>query len=1130
MSKLRSKLITILAVLLCAMLALSAVSFIPKNKNAAAATSVTINELYNKTKGRFDYDNLQALYNAILDNAGGNGKTYTDLVNTATVDGVALADKEIEVTFGDLTWTAVCLSKSTEISGYTSGAPNLGKTARDSVVLTLWLSGTTQLASYQNINQNNLPDNNFSAKYPTNLYGTSYVRTKVLNNGGDRWADDNNVTYQSQAADNDFARFTMDPQIYPNVQNNVSGYLVSPRYISWQNKQSLWNSISSYYDLNNEAWGNTNVDTSHFGVQGGNVWYYGNRYSSGTDYYSVWKDDLLWIPSLTETGGYNNDNGLWQTTLGQRECVTGNHTMLRSAYYYGTRRICSLDSTGAYRDNDVTYITSSCLIRPAIHLNLTIADGDSRNVFYNGDKEVDEFYTGGNISLTITDYDKVTDSNRSANSYYTDTTGEFYAILPNNDNEKYEITVTPNTNFYWADTNTREGRKYYIHIKPAKISSGLKDSYSVTYGQNLIQTPNITSLSATVHVDFEIKYHQEFNSQSPPSDTDKPSETDELQWSADNGTFTADNKGYYRIWYRITANNHTTLVGSYVVQVNSDNVTAVVTGIFGSGSAEYAKDDALLLTDTDQLNIWFNELVDSGGITMTGKEGAYTADKIKGLLGTMDVILCTKNSSGYLVEAPKNAHGNYDVGEYYIDLVYKIGSGDVKITWTGNPVFEVTKRPVKVKIVAQGGGSPSHVYGDSRASLDYEISGIAPNEGVADLNFGSTYRIVGSNNGYSGALNSSAPAGEYAIEVTAGESNYKVDFSGSKYTVTPCPIKLKVTDETVEYGTDFSSYTFRELTVADGSLVGTDTVPVATRYFLLYNSGEMELSSTLSVGKHFLCAEATSANYEITEIIAGTLTITKANFNMSGVKLENKGYTHDGNPHPAQISGDLPDGVSVSYRYVNVADGSESTDAPVEIGLYLAYATFTHSNENYNEITDKVAYIRIAATREEADKPFPAPPTPEEIAAAAELAKKKQEAKKDLEDAAGRKREEIDSNTELTDEERQAAKAKVDEELAKGNAAIDGATDTNAVDQAYNEGKTNIEKVKAEHKVDEPQSGSFPWWIIAAVAGVLAVVAVIIVVILKKRNSEDDEDEYYDDEDGYDEEEDYDEDDLGEDF
>ena len=132
-----------------------------------------------------------------------------------------------------------------------------------------------------------------------------------------------------------------------------------------------------------------------------------------------------------------------------------------------------------------------------------------------------------------------------------------------------------------------------------------------------------------------------------------------------------------------------------------------------------------------------------------------------------------------------------------------------------------------------------------------------------------------------------------------------------------------------------------------------------------------------------------------------------------------------------------------------------------------------------------------------------------------DLDKKKQEAKKTLDEEAKKKKDEIDANEELTDEEKEAAKKKVDEELAKGNAAIDGATDINGVNQAFNDGKANIEKIKGEHK----EESSFPWWIIAVIAGVLVLLTVIIVIVVKRRNSEDEEEDFYDDEYDYDDEE-----------
>ncbi|MDN7233556.1 SasC/FmtB family protein [Staphylococcus haemolyticus] len=88
---------------------------------------------------------------------------------------------------------------------------------------------------------------------------------------------------------------------------------------------------------------------------------------------------------------------------------------------------------------------------------------------------------------------------------------------------------------------------------------------------------------------------------------------------------------------------------------------------------------------------------------------------------------------------------------------------------------------------------------------------------------------------------------------------------------------------------------------------------------------------------------------------------------------------------------------------------------------------------------------------------------------------KKAAARKAIDDAATAKKEAINNTSDATQEEKDAAKAKVDEEVAKAKRAIDSSTTNDAVDQAKDSGVTtinniqpeSIEKIKAKQAIDD---------------------------------------------------------------
>lgn len=73
------------------------------------------------------------------------------------------------------------------------------------------------------------------------------------------------------------------------------------------------------YTLPNEAWG---------APSGAVNWYNATFNYSAKHGYSEWKDDYIWLPSLTETGYGMSDYGLWQLSDSQRSNTT--YTWLRS--------------------------------------------------------------------------------------------------------------------------------------------------------------------------------------------------------------------------------------------------------------------------------------------------------------------------------------------------------------------------------------------------------------------------------------------------------------------------------------------------------------------------------------------------------------------------------------------------------------------------------------------------------------------------------------------------------------------------------------------------------------------------------------------------------------------------------
>ena len=105
-------------------------------------------------------------------------------------------------------------------------------------------------------------------------------------------------------------------------------------------------------------------------------------------------------------------------------------------------------------------------------------------------------------------------------------------------------------------------------------------------------------------------------------------------------------------------------------------------------------------------------------------------------------------------------------------------------------------------------------------------------------------------------------------------------------------------------------------------------------------------AGTYEVTAHF---EDTTNKYIVPEDLTATLTINKANYDMSRIKFESKEFTYDGKEHRLEIEGDLPKGVSVSYENNSIID----------VGVKKVIAKFGHDNPNYNDIEPLEATLKV---------------------------------------------------------------------------------------------------------------------------------------------------------------------------
>ncbi len=460
----KNRYMALLVVLICAVMLCCSVYLVYFDRDAHAMDTasgnesvVKIEEIYkgedtvNNTK-HFTGENLSKLYAAIT----GNDKATLADINTmlsssgdiTSSDIRAAGGKDIAVTFGDMEWNV------TYITNDSSG----------NIIATLWLANSSDICQWSTWSANNT-----TIAYPSNIYGTSYIRSHGLNIGSDYVASNGatSLTQSPQSETHVYARLTM-----PSVKDSLTDFIVKPSAVEYQSNQN-----------NNE--GGTIGDVGYtlpndaYGTPSGTVkWYSGgsvdmSKLPSKTGY-DAWKDDYIWLPSLTETGRNDSAGGIWALSNNQRSNSTV--SWLRSGNYYDANGACPLSAAGGSYDYD--YVANSYAVRPALHLNLTAANDASAYILPSS---IEIVYDGTTHSLQTIWEDK--------GIYYPAMILDQSTQLSGVNAGTYKAKVTLPASLNWAIDNGSGGwttvagnvaQEIVWKIKPRQLTltwSGISSSY-----------------------------------------------------------------------------------------------------------------------------------------------------------------------------------------------------------------------------------------------------------------------------------------------------------------------------------------------------------------------------------------------------------------------------------------------------------------------------------------------------------------------------------------------------------------------------------------------------------------------------------------------------------------------------
>ncbi len=894
-----------------------------------------------KGDGTFDQAELSDLYGLLKTGAA----QLSDLDDFARNDGEfatgtgasGFATQNIVVELGQKKWTPVHLTKDKE--GHT--------------VLTLWLAWTedTQpwaVASTDGYPWNETPQTQFDP-YPMNMYSSSYLRAYL--NGTDYLAaqGEGALANGKEVQSGDWAVFL----------STFGNYLDTPEEIAYQASERAMQILPKYctnrgntayeYDLLNEGYAETGLNYNT---------------ADGFDYrekagYTDWKQDKLWLPSLSETGwgswtdyetdahgviyftdGEKKDAGIWNTTWEQ--CFIGRSQAVDLWLRSGDTQndiarpcgdlVYTLSNTASY---GAINAARKHYVRPAIHLDLTAAEGeepDPNESVGRPSAEPSQFeYDGTEHSLFIENYTKMNFSQVPEGAAFAN------GRLTAKDAGTYTLTATPKGGT-WKGEEGGDPVAITLKITPkhvdVSVSNGFHvfgnapmplDAFFLRYGSGngydvFIQDEGINDLQG-----FSPAFTR--NGNSYPLNSQLP-------------------VGYYKI----VAQNG--VYGNYDVTFNFTDESRYVV----------CPDDGLAISVGE-------ELVIDGTVTIP-----YTGENVHVKYDNKPSDWRSSSVSYVGSDGVSQKGLPIEAGEYTVTVTTNVGSYSFKliIVDSGDPV-----KPEETRL------NKREKYSGKTVILSIPQYG--------KLNIGTP--TEGSS--YADGIFSAKDAGTYSLTVTPKTAWTDGTQSPVTYQIVIEQRTLTLTVAQAGHVYGRTPATLHFIAGGDGFAAGEDLESLGLSFvFTLTKDGQTyPLSSDLPVGEYAVSAklaEGVSARNYIVKCEGGLYVVERVTLDMGATKFvidgEEISYSALGKTYKAQYDGSekavliegLPAGVTATVVYMR--DGVTLSGAPTEAGEYTVEISFTLQDAENYEALPKLSFTLTVEEKSEVDPSDPSDPSvdPEE--------------------------------------------------------------------------------------------------------------------------------------------------------
>ncbi|MCD8012538.1 MAG: MBG domain-containing protein, partial [Lachnospiraceae bacterium] len=478
---------------------------------------------------------------------------------------------------------------------------------------------------------------------------------------------------------------------------------------------------------------------------------------------------------------------------------------------------------------------------------------------------------------------------------------------------------------------------------------------------------------------------------------DEDGSEDDKEYTVLNPAFT--DAGTYTVYYKASKANYNDVTGSVTVVITqaegegSVSITGWIYGEYDADTNSLAPVSATNGTD-DVTYLYKTQGADDSTYTdeVPTDAGSYTVqatfaatNNYKAVTATADFTIA-KAASGLSVGVDleldktygdeafalsatwtdtENAAVTYVSSDTSVAVVSEdgtvtiVGAGTAIITVSVPETDNCTSGSVEITLTVEKKDNTLTVtevayevtYGDDLFTLDVTSKGgtvtyVSSDEDVVTVDENGTVTIVG--------------VGEATISISIADSD---NYNGTETTVTVTVNEAALTDVSVaQTGTLTYDGTTQTAAVTASAKTADGTDADVTFTYSTSEDGEYstEIPAFTDAGTYTVYYRAEAANHETVEG-SFTVTINKATYDMSGVSFEDATFEYDGGEKTLEISGTLPDGVTVTYS------GNTLTEA----GSITAIATFTGDMDNYGAIDLMMATLTITVLVELPEQTFP---------------------------------------------------------------------------------------------------------------------------------------------------------------